>query len=169
MVQSTERLCQCGFNAEYITDYAFQCFPNSDQQVTFRAKLHGTAHANSSQLIENIEQWVNRGTSIAVWGLRVNIDTCPVVITSFGDPQCLDETTQSTFWSDPSTQTQTTPPMLPISTKTTSDSIATAALVFGVVAVVSVLAVIVIIINRAITVPMTKNQKCSYSTDRDVG
>ena len=166
MVQNTERLCQCGFNAEYITDYAFQCFPNSDQQVTFRARLHGTAHATSSQLIEDIEEWVNTTMLISVQGLWVNIDTCPVVFTSFGDPQCPDKTTQPTSQSDPSTQTQTTPPMPPTSVKTTSDSTTTAALVFGVVAVVLVLVVTVIVITRII-VPVIK--KYSYSTDRNVG
>ena len=94
MVQNTEILCQCGFNAEYITDYAFQCFPNSDQQVTFRARLHGTANATSVQLIEDIQQWVNTKMPVAVQGVRVNTETCPVTITSFRDPQC---TTQSTF------------------------------------------------------------------------
>ena len=120
MVQNTERLCQCGFNAEYITDYAFQCFSDSDQQVTFRARLHGTAHATSIQLIEGIQQWVNTEIPVAVQGVRVNIDTCPAAITSFGDPQCLDETTQST-----SGTTQSTASMLPTSMETVSDSITT--------------------------------------------
>ena len=137
MVQNTERLCQCGFNAERITDYAFQCFPNSDQQVTFRARLHGTAHANSSQLIE---QWVNTGSSIAVQGVRMNIDICPVAISFFDDPQCLDE---------PNSQ---------------SDFSSTAAIVGGVVAVVLIFAVAVIIIAAL----MTKNRKYKYSIDQDL-
>ena len=163
MVQNTERLCQCGFNAEYITDYAFQCFPDSDHQVTFRARLHGTAHATSSRLIEDIEDWVNTTMLISVQGLRVNIDICPVVITSFGDPQCPDETTQPNSQSNLSTQT----PIPPTNTKTTSVSITTAALVCGVVAVVLVLVVTVIVITRVIAVSVTK--KYSYSTDRDMG
>ena len=139
MVQNTERLCQCGFNADYITDYAFQCFPNSDQQVTFRARLHGAAHATSSQLIEDIEQWVNTGTSIAVQGVRINVDTCPVVISSFEDPQCHDETVQPDFSS-------------------------TAAILGGVVAVVLIFAVTVIIIAAL----MTKNRKYKYFINQDL-
>ena len=126
VVQNTERLCQCGFNAEYITDSAFHCFPNynsvpnsvpnSDQRVTFRARLHETVHATSVQLIEYIQQWVNTTEiSIVVQGVRLDIDMCPVVITSFRDPQC-PETTQST-----SVTTQTTLTMLPTSMDTTSD------------------------------------------------
>ena len=139
MVQNTERLCQCGFNADYITDSAFQCFPNSDQQVTFRAKLHGTAHATSSQLTEYIQQWINRGTSIAVQGVRINVDICPVVISSFEDPQCSDETIQPDFSS-------------------------TAAIFGGVVAVVLIFAVTVIIIAAL----MTKNRKYKYSINQDL-
>ena len=155
MVQNIDELCQCGFNAEYITDYAFQCFPNSDQQVTFRARLHETAHATSSQLIKDIEQWVNRGTSIAVQGVRVNVDICPVVIYSFEDPQCLDEMSQPTTPSE----------MMPSTEKALLDT--TAAIVGGVVAVMIglILAVTVIVI----AVLVTKNRKYKYPTDQDVG
>ena len=144
VVHNTDELCQCGFNAEHITDYAFQCFPNSDQHVTFRARLHGTAHANSSQLIKDIQQWVNTEIPVAVQGVRVNIDTCPVAITSFQDPQC-PETTQPT--SD------------------TADT--TAVIVGGVIAGMIVLILPMTVIVIAVLV--TKNRKFKYSADQDVG
>ena len=155
MVQNTERLCQCGFNAERITGYAFsQCLPNSDQKVTFRAKLQGTATATSSQLIENIQQWVNTEMPVAVQGVRVNTETCPVAITSFGDPQCFDVTTQST-----SNSTTTETALLD-----TTDN--TAAIVGGIVAVILILAVTIIIVTAVI---VTKNRKNKYPTDQAVG
>ena len=166
VVQNTERLCQCGFNAENITDSAFQCFPNSvpnsDQQVTFRARLHETVHATSVQLIEYIQQWVD----IVVQSVRLNIDMCPVNITSFQDPQC-PETTQPT-----SDTTQTTLTMLPTSMETTSNSTTTetallyttASIVGGVVAVM-ILAMTFIVI----AVLVTKNRKHKFSTDQNVG
>ena len=169
MVQNTERLCQCEFNVEYITDYAFQCFPNSDQQVTFRARLHGTAHATSVQLIQDIEFWINRGSSIAVHGVRINIDTCPVVISSFEDPQCLDEMSQPTTPSEmmPSTSMETTSDSTTTGTAVLDNTDNTAAIVGGVVAVMMglILAVTVIVI----VVLVTKNHKYKYSTDQDVG
>ena len=148
MVQNAEGLCQCGFNAERISDYAFQCFSDSDQRVTFRARLHETAHATSVQLIHDIEQWVNTRTSIAVQGLRISIDICPVVISSFEDSQCPDEMSQPTTPSE----------------MTTSDS-TTAAIVGGVVAVMIVLAVTIIVI----AILVTKNRKYKYPTDQDLG
>ena len=179
VVQNTERLCQCGFNAEYITDYAFQCFPNSDQQVTFRARLHETVHATSVQLIEYIQQWVNTTEiSIVVQGVRLDIDMCPVAITSFRDPQC-PETTQST-----SDTTQTTLTMLPTSmdtisdrttTETTSDSTTTeTALLYTTVAIVGGVVAVMIGLILAMTfiviaVLVTKNRKHRYSMDQNVG
>ena len=160
MVQNTERLCQCGFNAEHITEDAFQCFPNSDRQVTFRARLRETTHATSIQLIEYIQQWVNTEIPVAVQGVRVNIDICPVAITSFQDPQC-PEATQPTF-----DTTQTTSTMLTTSNSTTTET-TTAAIVGGVVAVMIVLILAMTFIVIAVLV--TKNRKNKYSTDQDVG
>ena len=160
MVQNTERLCQCRFNAVYITDYAFQCFPNSDQQVTFRARLHETARATSVQLIQDIEQWINTGTSIPVQGLRISIDICPVVISSFEDPQCPDEMSQPTT---PSTMTISDSTTTETALVDTTDN--TAAIVGGVVAVMIVLAVTIIVI----AILVTKNCKYKYPTDQDVG
>ena len=51
VVQKINQFCQRAFSAEYITESAFQCFPNSEQQVTFWARLHGTVQVTSSQLI----------------------------------------------------------------------------------------------------------------------
>ena len=141
MVQNTERFCQCGLSAERITDYAFQCFPNSDQQVTFRARVHETAHATSSQPIEDIQQWVNTGTSIAVQGVRMNIDICPVAISSFEDPQCLDEMSQPTTPSEMTTSDSTTTDTALLDT---TDN--TAAIVGGVVAVILIFAMTVTVI-----------------------
>ena len=179
VVQNTERLCQCGFNAEYITDSAFHCFPNSDQQVTFRARLHETVHATSVQLIEYIQQWVNTTEiSIVVQGVRLDIDMCPVAITSFRDLQCL-ETTQPT-----SDTTQTTLTMLPTSIETTSDSNTTettsdsttteTALLYTTVAIVGGVVAMMIVLILAMTfiviaVLVTKNRKHKYSTNQNVG
>ena len=167
MVQNTERLCRCGFNAEYITDYAFQCFPNSDQQVTFRARLHETVHTTSVHLIEDVEQWVNTGMSIAVQGVRINIDICPVAISSFEDPQCPDEMSQPTTPSEtmPSTSMETTSDSTTTETALLDTTDNTAAIVGGVVAVILILAVTVTVI----VILVTKNRKYKYPTDQDVG
>ena len=162
MIRNTERLCQCGFNAEHITDYAFQCFQNSNQQVTFRARLHEIVHATSVQLIQGVEVWVNTGTSIAVQGVRMNIDICPVAISSFEDPQCPDKMSQPTTPSEMTTSDSTTTETALLDT---TDN--TAAIVGGVVAVMIVLISAVTII--AIAVLVTKNRKYKYPTDQDVG
>ena len=110
----------------------------------------------SVQLIEDIEQWVNTGMSIAVQGVRINIDICPVAISSFEDPQCLDEMSQPT-----------TPSEMTTSDSTTTDN--TAAIVGGVVAVIIILILAVTIIVIVIAILVTKNRKYKYPTDQDVG
>ena len=152
--------------------------------MTFQARLHGTANVTSIQLIEYIQQWISTEIHVVVQGVRVDIDTCPVAITSFQDPHC-PETTQPT-----SDTTQTTLTMLPTNmetmsnstttettsdsntTETTSDSTTTetallyttASIVGGVVAVL-ILAMTFIVI----AVLVTKNRKHKYSTDQNVG
>ena len=137
--------------------------------MTFQARLHGTANVTSIQLLEYIQQWISTEIHVVVQGVRVDIDTCPVAITSFQDTHC-PETTQPT-----SVTTQTTLTRLPTSMETTSNSTTTetalldttnitAVIVGGVVAVL-ILAVTVIVI----AVLVTKNRKHKYSTDQNVG
>ena len=124
VVQNMNQHCQCGISAELITEGAFQCFENSDHQVTFRARLHGTAQITSSQLLTYLETFVVKGnssTTIAVQGVRLDVDNnCPVAINSFSDPQC-------------------------INTTMTPQSDNTAAIIGGVVAVIVVVTVIIAI------------------------
>ena len=93
VIQTINRLCQCGLSAEQITEGAFQCFEDSDQQVTFRARLRGTVQVTSSQLLAYLETFVTKtdsSTTIAVQGVRLDVDSsCPVAINSFSDPQCI--------------------------------------------------------------------------------
>ena len=140
VVQIINQVCQCQLSTECITDGAFQCFENSEQQqVTFRAKLHGTAQVTSSQLLAYLESFAARADStIAVQGLRLNVDrSCPIVINSFGDPQCSGATTAEN----------------------------TAAIIGGVVAVIIVVAVTVIIITIAAFV--TRSRRANFFVRQD--
>ena len=139
VVQSINQHCQCGLSAECITEGAFQCFENSEQQVTFRARLHGTAQVTSSQLLVYLETFAAQTDStIAVQGLRLNVDrSCPIVINSFGDPQCTTETTTEN----------------------------TAAIVGGVVAVIVVIAITIIIITIAAFI--TRSHRAKFSVHQD--
>ena len=89
MQQEIETLCQCGFTIQHLSDSEFQCLTDLSE-VTFRARLHGTAQATSSELIRYIEQWIAGGGSILVERVRHFTDsTCqPVEISGFSDPEC---------------------------------------------------------------------------------
>ena len=102
VVQNINQLCRCGFGTEHITECAFQCFENSEQQVTFRARLHGTSQVPSSQIIVHLQTYFTQDTppTIAVQGLHLNVDnSCPITINTFGDPQCT-ATTSTPMTSD---------------------------------------------------------------------
>ena len=139
VVQNINQLCHCGLSTEYITESAFQCFPNSDQQVTFRARLHGTAQVTSSQLITYLGTFVSRTEStIAVQGLRLDVDSsCSIAINTFGDPQC--------------------------TTTTASDN--TAAIIGGVIAVIVIVVVTVTVI--IIVIAVIKSRRGSISLYQD--
>ena len=98
--ENAENICQCGFSLQHISDSAFECFSNPDD-VTFRARLQGTAQASSSQLVNYIEQWSTRDVTIAVQGLRLRVDSsCSIAISSFSDPECEAERQQPTSYSN---------------------------------------------------------------------
>ena len=149
MVQSINYRCQCELSAECITEGAFQCFENSERQVTFRARLCGTAQTNTSLLLAYLETFVAQTEStIAVQGVRLEVDSsCSVIINSFGDSQCTMTTASD-------------------STTVAGQSDTSAAfIVGGVVAVIVVVAVTIIIIAFLIT----RSHRAKFSVPQDVG
>ena len=166
VVQIINQHCQCGLSAECITEDAFQCFENSEQQVTFRARLCGTAQTNTSLLLAHLETFVSQTDStIAVQGVRLDVDSsCSVVINSFGDPQCTITTTTDSTAVSPSV---TTPMTTSDSTTTMAAQSDTAAIVGGAVAVIVVVAVTIIII--AIAAMITRSRRAKFSVPQDVG
>ena len=156
MVQNTEQLCLGGISAEHITEDAFQCFSNSEQQVTFRAILRGTVQATSSQLLRNVETWVAQtDTTIAIQGVRLDVDnSCILAISTFGNPEC-PTVVPSTNYNDITSATE--PAQL--------DN--TGAIVGGVLTVIVLIVLAMTIILTAVLV--IKNRKAGSSIDQDMG
>jgi len=124
--------------------------------VTFRAILHGTAQATSSQLLRNIETWVAQMEStIAIQGVRLHVDrSCLITISTFSDPECA--TVVPTSNSDGAALT-TEPAQL--------DN--TGAVVDGVVTVIVVIVLAMTIVVAAVLV--IKNRKAGSSIYQDMG
>ena len=88
-MKNVEQTCHCEFTRDHITNSAFQCFPDSPQAVTYRAVLHGTTSASSSDLISYIEQWISDGVTISIQNIIINVDpSCVLVIDSTRDSEC---------------------------------------------------------------------------------
>lgn len=89
IVSNINQRCQCGLSDESLTDGVLRCFPSSPQAVTFRAILHGTATASSSEIVSHIKQWITNGVTIPVQSVLINVDSsCTVNISSFDDREC---------------------------------------------------------------------------------
>ena len=89
LVQSVEHTCESGFTRDHITEGAFQCFPESQQHVTFRARLNETTKVDTLQLIEYIDQWATTAQIIAIRQFRLGINnTCDTVVNYFYSPEC---------------------------------------------------------------------------------
>ncbi len=58
--------CGCDFNTSQLTDRVFLCDPSSPNAVTYQVQLHGTRHANVSQLASIIQGLSQETRSIPV-------------------------------------------------------------------------------------------------------
>ena len=96
VLENTQELCQCDFTSDRLTDDVFQCFPASPHAVTYRAALHGTASANSAQLISHIEQWTAEGAAVTIQQVLLRVDgSCAVAVSSLVEEECQLRNTRS--------------------------------------------------------------------------
>jgi len=167
VVPNTQQLCLCGLRTDHVTEYAFQCFANSEQQVTFRARMRGTAQATSSHLLTNIETWVAQtDTTIAIQGVHVHIDSsCPFTINTFGDPECTTVSSQLTTATETMTSTSDYTTAEPAQLDNAGAIVG--AIVGGVVTVIVVIVLAVTVIVIAVLV--IRNHKSGSSIDQDKG
>ena len=81
--------CGCAFTEEQITQRSFQCFPSSPQAVTYRARLLGTRDATVTDLIQDLEEWIEDGVSFPVQLQLLTVDSsCSVSVGSFTESEC---------------------------------------------------------------------------------
>ena len=89
IISNINQYCQCGLSHDKITDGVFHCFSSSPQAVTFRAILHGTTKASSSEIISLIKEWISNDITIPVQSVLINVDSrCTPIISSFDDGEC---------------------------------------------------------------------------------
>ena len=153
----------CGFTTQHLSDSEFQCFADLDE-VTFRAKINGTANAASTEIIGYIEVWIEGEITIRVQSVRLSIDsTCyPVAIVSYADPRCVAGSPQPTETPviSPSDDTE--------SPTQAAQSDNTAAIIGGVVvAVVLIIAIVVAITIIVIVILVLKNRHASITLQKE--
>lgn len=86
---NVEERCQCGFSSLNILEPNFHCFAQSEEAVTYRAKVSGTATSSADEIVGYIRQWLAEGALIAFELISIPIDSsCQVAISSILDPEC---------------------------------------------------------------------------------
>ena len=136
LTKAIQGLCGCGFNHDHISNSFVQCFSESPQQITFRAKLNQTSQSSTVDLVLYIEQWITNLGSLVVQGTLLQLNsTCPLVI---ADQFVASECPLPLTMVQPTTET-TAPPV-------NSQSDNTGAIVGGVVALVLGLALIIAVV-----------------------
>ena len=89
IIQQLQITCsEC--DSDILHEQSFACFKESSSFVTYRARLEGTSETESDSLISLVEEWVRGGeATIIVTGILMTVDhNCPVVISSFSEPEC---------------------------------------------------------------------------------
>ena len=82
LVSEIQGVCQCSFALSDIQEPSFQCFPESNQAVTFRA-------ITTSTFIGDISRWIADDGLLRVQRVFIRVDkTCQVEISSFEDTEC---------------------------------------------------------------------------------
>ncbi len=82
LVSEIQDHCQCSFAPSDIQEPSFQCFPESNQAVTFRA-------ITTSTFINDISRWIADDGLLRVQMVFIRVDkSCQVQISSFADTEC---------------------------------------------------------------------------------
>ena len=87
--------CDCGLdNQEIISNATLLCPTDLPGYILYRAQLGGTKTISIDSLTQTLEKWVESNPAFGVNGHLLNIDSsCPLFISSFGDPPCTDLST----------------------------------------------------------------------------
>ena len=118
----------------------FLCSAKSPGFILYRAQLDGTRTVSVEDFIQLLEDWVKTNPYISVQDQLLNVQSsCPVKISSFDDPPCLDEST-----TEP-------PPATSLKLEVISGIIFTAAFLVGVL----VATIVIVLLRRKAVIAST--------------
>ena len=148
VVAEVESRCGCGFTSNNILEASFQCFPGSNDAVTYRAKLVETSSFSTSDLIDFISQWISEDGIARVQLVLIRVDkSCQVAIPSFSDTECTSQ-----------------PPTLP--TEGDNPGAGDTAVIGGVVgAIIAVLIIAIAVVVIAVLVLNSRRAKLKLQRD----
>ena len=90
VARELEIICRCGFSEKYIGGVRLVCGDNnSTGQVIFLARMISFDGVNSTDLLSQLQQWVQTRPTITVKGVSMTISgDCSVYLGEFSRPMC---------------------------------------------------------------------------------
>ena len=86
---NVEERCQCGFTVTNILEPKFLCFVESEDAVTFRTDIIGTAVVSPTEIATHIQNWITQGPRVTFDFISIAVDgSCQVIVASVQDPEC---------------------------------------------------------------------------------
>ena len=91
VARELEKICSCGFSDKYIGGMRLMCgVNNSTGQVIFLAGMISFDGVNSTDLLSQLQQWVQTRPSITVSGVPMTISgDCSVSLGELSRPMCI--------------------------------------------------------------------------------
>ena len=90
ITEGIEEKCQCGFAESHITEGRFLCFSQTENHVTFRARLFENSQISLNQLVLYLEEWIAETDTVLIQGGYLGINkSCDSLIPHAQSPECL--------------------------------------------------------------------------------
>ena len=86
---NVEERCQCGFTVTNILEPKFLCFAESEDAVTYRTEIIGTAVVSPTEIATHIQNWITQGPRVTFDFILIAVDgSCQVIVASVQDREC---------------------------------------------------------------------------------
>ena len=86
---NVEERCQCGFTVTNILEPKFLCFTESEDAVSYRTEIIGTAVVSPTEIATHIQNWIIQGPRVTFDFILIAVDSsCQVIVASVQDPEC---------------------------------------------------------------------------------
>ena len=156
--------CLCELSRSLFGLMQFRC-SKDDKVVIVQGRLIGLPTITSSELMVDLQEWVNSGPSIVVDGKQFNIqEQCTVIINNLNTTDCVQTASIRTTTAIPVATSTLVAANIPVATQTPTVDIFSLPIISVVGGVVSVLAFLLIAFTVGIVLCLTFKRTCKTAS-----